>query len=351
MTRSSRMQIRNAVAITASATLAVAALIGGPAQADTFTPKNDPPTVQLTSVPGSASAMQPAAPRSTTTYTLSLTAGSQGTVANLKEVHMCWYNLATGSASNTCANASTDPINEFHMKWVEDGTLVTGGTFSVIGSNKYANNGSVADYSDGTALSMNIDFKFKISEAMAFSSDWAVHVWASDDQDQVTLEDGSVQVADYVSELNDVNYFGAVVTQRSAQAFGDLQGGGSFAIDNISTGSFQSNGASVITMEATDFTNGLNTVALSQMGTPLNGSGEAELRCNSGSTYDGGFAMSIGSDLIQGLHENVLTGGTGESTDNSFVHSCQLYFSGGASQANIQYSNTVTIGITDWWSW
>jgi hypothetical protein len=347
------MRFRHAVAITASATLAVAALIGGPAQADTFTPKNDPPTVLLTTVPGSSTGMQPAAPRSTSTYTLSLTVASQGTVANLKEVHMCWYNRdASPAASRTCSNATTDPTNEFHMKWVENGTLVTGGTFSVLGTNKYANNGSVADYQDGTALSMNIDFKFKISEAMAYSQDWAVHVWATDDQDQASIEDDNfVYEYDYVSYNNDVNYFGAVLTQRSSQAFGDLQGGASFSVENTSTGNFQSNGASVITMEATDFTNGLNTVALSQMGTPLNGSGEAELRCNDGATFDNQFAYSIGSDWITGIHANVLTQGTGESTDSSFVHSCNLYFAGGAPKANVQYSNTVTIGITDWFGW
>lgn len=317
------------------ATFLIASSTSG-AFADTFSPQNDPPTIAGLVVPN---ALAPAHPRSISTYTVSATVGSQATVANIKYVDICWYNKDSGTADSFCANASTDPINEFHMRWTENGDLQTGGPFSVTGNNNYANSGSSAEYGDGTGLTMDIHFKFKVSEAMHFGSNWSLHVWVTDDQDQTSQEDNAFNEW-FVDGLS-VTYFGQVSTARSAHSFGELRTGEYQLAENISSGTYRANGNSHLTIEATDFTYLTQTLSLQNYPPST---GFVSLRCNPGQIFnDGGSINVLGiADIYD--YSN-FAAGTGEGVGTPVEHSCRLDFGGGAQVANVAYSNTVTLAI------
>lgn len=299
--------------------------------ADTFTPENDPPTVTLVSYPTS---MQPANPRSTIDYTVSATIGSQGTLSNLSSVTMCFFEAGFGTQD--CTNAGSEPKYEFKMTWTQSSN-----SFSVTGSNNYRNSGSSTSYGDGTGLSMDIDFTFKISNAMIAGNSWNVYIEAIDDQGNDSADPAFSIWNDPLGTGITVEYFGAVTTSRSSQSFGQIGYLGSSTIDDISTGSLLANGLSTVSLTATDFTNGLNTIDLSAS-SPM--SGEVQMLCNSGSTFDDGIAYSIGNSAV-GIDNFLFSSGTGETADTSHKHSCDLTFGGGAPAANIQYSNTVTVSI------
>ena len=303
------------------------------ANADTFTPQNDAPVVDITSNPTS---MMPANPRSTQDYSVKATIGSQGTVANLKTVTMCWY--LYDEASEDCINAATNPKHEFMMTWTEATK-----SFAVTGNNNYRDAGSKTNYGDGTGLSLEIEFIFKISNAMLHSGDWALRVVAIDDQDQSSIDSLDLN-NDYDRYLLTVDYFGAVTTQRAAQDFGSLAFNGLQTISGIKTGDFIANGSSFLGIEATDFKYGSSgTVELS--GTyPL--PGEASLICSQGS-LGGVYVNPTNSYLDFGLFSE----GTGESAVTNLTHECTLKFGGGADVANVQYSNTVTITIGSDFDW
>lgn len=325
----SSTRARTRKALLAISMLAASAISLQPANADTFTPQNDPPVVTIVTVPNS---MQPAAPRSTTTYEVTVTVGSQGTVENLEWVKMCFYE---GLSDYHCANASTDPDTEFLMTWTE-----ATNSYAVTGSNNHLNSGSTSDYGDGSGLTMDITFKFKISQAMIHSTNWNVEIWAMDDQAQSSYDSVSLLLDDSRSGVT-VDYFGAVDTDRTSQAYGSLGYQGTSVVDNISTGAFFANGPSDISLSADNFTNGAATINLAS---GLPSSGEALLRCSPTNAFDGGSSAAITSTPTA-LNYFQFGGGTGEASDSSLVHSCELTYGGGATVANVLYSNTVTVAI------
>lgn len=309
----------------------ISSLLASGARADVFTPTNDPPTVENLVLP---EAMQPASPRSTAVYDLVATVGSQGTVANLKTVSMCWYK---GSASSSCDDAATDPKTQFKMIWTQSTN-----SFSVVGTNNYRNAGSSTTYGDGTALSMDVTFKFRISDAMLFGEDWNVKVSVVDQQDNSTPADPMFSSEIEASNLV-VLYFGAVSTQPSSKPFGALGFGESNDVTNVSTGQFRANSASDINISATDFTYLSNTIPLDTSNSSP-ASGYVAMDCNQGENFGDSPPVRVSSSP-QLLISNVFSSGTGESTDTTFPHSCRLVFGGGAAVANVLYTNTVTIGI------
>ena len=324
---------------TATAVLALFGLasIATPAIADTFTPLNDPPTVLSTGLfqGGTAtSSITPAHPRSTTVYTVSADVGSQGGLSNLDTVTMCLINgdnISYGvSGVADCSGAGTNPKNLFKMVWTQ-----ATDSFAVTGNNFYQNVSSVSNYGDGTALSATMEFKFKVSEAMLQGGSWIVRVEAVDDQGQVstTGEAGPITV----------NYFGAVTTQRVSQDFGSLLGNNVQTIDGIKTGEFIANGVSYLTLAATDFTYSTNTVAIQGNGGLAPAAGEVAFDCEAGATHTSS-GYRIGTTATS-FDWNLFSGGTGESANTTHQHSCFLLFGGGASVANVQYTNTVTVGI------
>lgn len=313
------------------------ASIATPALADTFTPLNDPPTVLNTALSQggtAASSMTPAHPRSTSVYTVSADIGSQGGLSNLDTVTMCFINgdnINYGvSGVADCSGAGTNPKNLFKMVWTQ-----ATDSFAVAGTNNYQNVSSVSNYGDGTALSATMDFNFKISEAMLQGGSWIVRIEAVDDQGQVstTGEAGPITV----------NYFGAVTTQRVAQGFGSLLGNNLQTIDGIKTGEFIANGVSYLSLAASDFTYSTHTVAIQANGGLAPGSGEVAFDCEAGATHSSS-GYRIGTTATS-IDWNLFSNGTGESANTSQLHSCFLLFGGGASVANVQYSNTVTVGI------
>lgn len=323
--------MRNRIVGIAAAFALISSQIVASAQADTFTPTNDPPTVENLIVPG---AMQPASPRSTANYEVVATVGSQGTVANLKTVTMCWYK---GSSDDTCADAATDPKTQFKMTWTQ-----ASNSFSVTGTNNYLNAGSSTTYGDGSGLTMDVTFKFKISEAMLFGEDWNVKVVVIDQQDNSTSNDPI-----FSSELSASNlvvlYFGSVKTQPSSKSFGSLKLSESSQVTNVSSGAFTANGLSDIDISATDFTYNSETIPLDAMNmTPA--SGYVAMDCNAGSSFGDNYNVRV-SSIAQIFIDDQFSDGTGEGTESALPHSCQLTYGGGAPVANVVYSNTVTVGI------
>lgn len=312
------------------------AFVALPAVADTFTPLSDPPTVEITNAP---TTMQPNYPSSDASYSVDATIGTQGTVENLDTVTMCFYRM---SGDNTCADAATDPKNEFKMVWTQSSN-----TFTVTGTNNYEDDGSAAT-GLSTDLSLSISFDFKISNAMDAGLDWEVKVFAVDDDGQ-----NSDQTVDMNYEFTDVEslisvyYWGEVTTDRAGLDFGNVAANQSADVDGASLGAFVANDSSYIYLDATDFSDGNgSTLSIDTIGSPM--LGEVTLSCEYGATeYSGSSPTYVGTTAYMPLASSLFSDGTGETPDSSQIHSCRLEYGGGATVAEVEYENTVTVAISN----
>lgn len=323
--------MRNKALVILAASALLAPAIALPAKADLLIPLNDPPTVANLKLP---TAIQPAYPRSTSAYSVIATVGSQGTVANLKTVSMCWYK---GSTSSTCEDAASNPDTQFQMIWTE-----ATNSFSITGTNDYRDAGSTTSYADGSGLTMDVEFKFRASGAMLFGDDWNVTVLAVDQQDQGTQND-PVFSSELTANGLVVLFFGSVRTQPASKSFGNIKKGESSKIENVSTGSFTANGLADISIEATDFKYSSSTIELDELNRNP-GTGKVSLTCNAGSSYSASNSILVGNSP-QLLITGEFGSGTLESTGTTQPHSCQLEYGGGAAVANVEYSNTLTVSI------
>jgi hypothetical protein len=256
-------------------------------------------------------------------------------LANLSTVTLCIFDAdaisPNGSGVTPCANAATDPKHIFEMVWTQSTD-----SFAVTGTNHYQNVSSVSNYGDGTALTATMNFKFKVSNAMMQGSNWVIRVEAVDDQAQVSATGELSPVA--------VDYFGAVTTQRTPTAFGDLLANGQSTRSGIASGAFLANGISYLTLEATDFANGSNTIAIDPNGAQWPPTGTVALDCEAAAVWNGANGVRVGTSATS-FDWGLFSSGTGETADSSHVHSCVLTFGGGATVARVEYTSTVTIGI------
>jgi hypothetical protein len=413
----------------ASALAMLVALTGPgllPASADQFTPLEDPPSIVVV---GSeiylgdddsidpddeaftaldSGAIIPAFPESTEIYNVFTELTTNGDLANVTEIRLCLYDSADpdfndeiagdqedkiaavcgirAGASTTgpltsapsawtdpeaAGTANFDPKKVFVIRWLadEDGEETPG--FRV------EQGGSTVNYEDAGSLftpsgqEATAKFAFKVSNAMQVSSAWKIRVAA----ESVTDIDERGTVGQSAQDLTagpfTVAYFGhmsAVAEEvRPAVDFGVVVPSTTSKETGIRTGHYTANDASNLTIRATDFTNGENTIGLADNGdfgnsnsdrsesvpegvTPLLNvtSGRAALDCAFTSTADLVADAGIFVQVQNRARIFAISGitATGEALrTNLSDHTCALSYSGGAPVANVPYSNTVVIGI------
>lgn len=343
-------------ALAAFAAVAAVISLTPSASADSFVPLPDPPTQEVLSAP---STMQPAYPNSTSVYTVAVAVGSQGTVANIDYIEMCWWKTSSGLSECTYDSTnSLDPRTQFKMTWynydAREGAdpAYADEWFSIAESydgggyfwtNHYENANSTSGYGDGTDSSMNIVFKFRVSNAMLAGNDWNVRVTAYDLNGSSTPQTHS-----NIS----VNYFGAVTQDRSSQDFGNLgSSNNNWIVEEIEDGDFVANGPSDLTYKATSFTYEVGGSVVSEIplatGTPTTSvpQGQAAVDCNPNWNWDENSAVRMSSSPYL-MRENVIgDSGTEWGQWFNFEHACRVIYPGGASVANVTYGNTFTVGI------
>lgn len=319
------------------------------AVADTFFALPDAPTLQVIATPNN---MQPAHPNSDAVYTATVAVGSQGSVSNITNVYMCWTKLndGGGSATNaTCFDGNWDARHEFEMQWTNwdyyegDNPEWADDWFDVYGGDFYANASSVSGYGDGTAGSMNMSFKFKVSEGMLKGNDWSMTIKVVDSEDQ--------SVSETITDKS-VLYFGAVASLPNQQNFGDVAGEDYSIREGSWDGAFIANAVSDLSYSIDPFVydNGVDAPSVLPLdgGNPgdMAGAGKVAVDCvtnYSWYTNSGEFRMT---EAPQTARTGEFMYGTGEYGDDpEFFHACALYFGGGAPVANETYYNTFTVGI------
>ena len=314
------------------------------AVADSFYAMPDVPTVELIAVPNN---FQPASPRSTATYTLTAAVGSQGSVDYIHRVYMCWTKPTDGWGDPTnadCYDANFDPRYEFLMIWQNDSQWdnFPDDWFFFGNDSNYANANSVSNYGNGTANSMNMNFKFHVSESMLMGTDWQV---------AVTAEDADGQSSTRTAAGKTTLYYGAVLEQPNTYNYGQLGAGQWTDSDIIDDGGFQANGASDLTYEtsAFEYNDGVNPsyvipVATGAVGTDP-AAGKVSLDCTVNDWFNVENATRITGTPVE-TRTNYYVGGVWEGGDwYDFAHTCRLTFGGGAPVANQNYNSTFTIGI------
>lgn len=310
---------------------ASAALVGGvmvgmaaPASADDYTPGNSTPTVNITAVPAT---MQPAAEGGSATYTVEADVGDADTLLDLNTVTLCLYR--TGVGDDTCA--TTDPQNTAKLVWTRatDTFAMTSGA-----STFWANDASVSNYV-ATAVSMSMDFKFKISEA-TLQGGWTAKVIAADGT--ATPEDTDAGIT--------TNYYGNVDTNRATQSFGTIASGGSALKENISDGTLQVNGSTDIFYAVANFTDGTTTATNMQatstdVAVPPTATKFA-YDCKDAVTFGESGAFRVAGTATE-IDSGVLSGGTAEGGSTATVASCRL--SSGGQLPVASYSAAVTVTV------
>ena len=319
------------IGVVASGAMIVAACfaaVAPSAQADdTFTPVNLPsvPTVAIQSVP---SPLQPAYPRSTTTYTVTATVSNADGFSAIDNVQMCWY-LDGG----VCDPTGSDPRSSFFMNY-----NVATDSFSVAGTNNYLNVSSSTTTLSST--SRDVNFSFKISDAMLASETWDVEVRAYNKD-----IDGNDQYGSDLATNKTVNYFGYATTGRTGVAFGSILEGSASSVTTPGNdyGSFIANDISSLSALSTDFTHTTggtvdDTLALTSISPPASGSVRFFLGDNRA-----GLIVSGTPGILYG-NTGIFEEGTGETPQN-LSSSAQVEYGGGAKFPGEQYSATVTIAI------
>ena len=310
-------------------------------EADTITPSPDPPSIapftltEATNPSSPISAVTPAYPRSTDTYTLSVPVDSAGGVPSLASVEMCWW---LESAAD-CDSSTPDPETTFEMTWELSGTPGNyTETFTVTDDAAVAHQdaGSTTDFAPGN-FRLTVDFTFKISSAMRHASSWNIRVTAIDSAGQSSeLTEGNYRV----------HYFASINTGRSSQTWGLVTMGRNITRDGIPTGEYTANSESRLTLAASDFTNGATTLPL--VASPA--ARELQMRCSLTDTYSQSNALTLvgggGPNQFGVQNHDVTVDLTPEIPQVLPQHSCRLsYPAGRATEPNDAYSNTITVGI------
>jgi hypothetical protein len=330
------------------------------AQADTFTPKADPPVVSISS---SALSIQPGPLGAT--YSVVANVASQGTMAHIAGVTLCLTDLpdvGTQNAITECASSTPDPIHAMVMTWTHATTAPdVAAAFAVVNANAAndigvawvpASGGTPASgqnpdkntYVDAgstalltaltpvplTALAADWTFTFNVSKAMFAGNAWRAIVVATDTEAQVS---NSAELGS-----NTVAYYGEVSTQRSnSHNFMTLAKDRFASSGPIKDGAFIANANSDISMSATDFTYENDPLDVITLSTSTPGAGQAKLAC--------GASNGITS-ASQTIHTDFATG-TGEVANDTNTSDCTLTYGGGTAtmHSGVPYSSTITTTI------
>ena len=250
---------------------------------------------------------------------------------------------------------------------------------------------------------LRVHFAFKPSHALAkASSGWVIRAAAQDQPKELDDEFGNGetftpqvsqifygQTEHTETELTHPNvsskdsfratwteigvaYYGAIVSERTGINYGNLAKGDE-VVKTTDAGRYIANSASKFFIDATDFVNGGDSLGLHAGAKDLIPEGEVALDCN----YDEDIDSSTGvaqrlrlsntpkilfsndtesiestvglvSETAPGDPEQSFTvhGQDPEEPSSSFM-SCSLKYGGGAANATLEYTNTVTISIAD----
>jgi hypothetical protein len=196
-------------------------------------------------------------------------------------------------------------------------------------------------------LILNLDFNFKVSNAMLQANDWEIKVLATDDNDQTSDEAIDPDfigtgVAGYAS----VYYWGESRSNREGLSFGSIAAEDSSVLTNQSLGSFVANGETVLRIAATDFVSANNDVIELSI-TAIPSPNTVAFHCQFGAVFSSDLSAVLLSDASPGdLASQLFAEGTGETADASLTHSCQLTYFGGAPRSGVLYSSDVTLYLS-----
>jgi hypothetical protein len=236
--------------------------------------------------------------------------------------------------------------------------LVEDHGFRILGDANHADAGSTSDLTEleADATEVRLSFRFRTSVGLrAGDETWAVRVVAIDANGNHSAGGDPEVLADTPWQRIGLTVaeFRAVI-RRSPVAFGALLPGGSITLAGVSSGSFLSNAPSALTITSTDFVydgsgdsgGGTSIITVrSEEGEPS--TGELTLDCNAGATFDAGASIRVGNapGADRFLERDLYAAGTGETPDDSRVHSCRMAYGGGASAIGRQHAGTIAISI------
>jgi len=304
-----------------------------------------------------------------------------GVEADLVEVTLCLFLIGSASGVTDCApvggvgatwgDERPDATSHLVMTWRPGRVVTAGGAepegedvgpvvvedhgFRILGDAQHADAGSTSDLIDldADAAAVRLSFRFRTSVGLrAGEETWAVRVVALDangnhsagGDPEVLVDTPWQRVGLTVAE------FRAVIS-RSPVAFGALLPGGSITLAGVSSGSFLSNAPSALTITSTDFVHdggggGTSVISVrSKEGEP--DTGELTLDCNAGATFDAAVSIRVGNSpgADRFLERDLYAAGTGETPDDSRVHSCRMAYGGGAAAIGRQHAGTIAISI------
>ena len=364
-----RQSSRSAVLSLVAALLVSSAVTVPRATADQFQPSGDPPVVgaPVLTVQGPDGAVDPDAPvtalqpaweTSTEAYHATVTVGTPSLTASLDQVVLCLYLPSVHDPDDDCdpsayssAESEPDPTSLFLMQWDraavpgEGGTWsANGGSFSVVGDNKYVETGSVTDFDDGTQISLTLSFGFQVSNAMRKANEWAVQVQAVDTGDRTD-----------VAALEDVAvaYFETVVTQRAVVDYGVLAVGAASVRDALPTGEYSANSRARLSIDVDGAFSTPGGGEGPPISIPLRGRGahgaptsnQIAVDCSPGATFSEADSVRLDGGAPQPLIPVVDR--SGEAAATLPVHSCRAEYGGGVGRANLPLTSTVTVTLAE----
>lgn len=300
-------------------------------------PSLQPPTI---------SPAGPADPRVDTVYEVSaqISVTEPVVLSALQGVSMCWWkadDVGVDKASTDCS--TLDPRYNFKMMWTESAATNDGsGGFAVATSadfptNQYQNVGSQVEVMEGVASydpnahSMTINFKFRVSSAMAQGDQWSVSVTATYD------EIGAPVTTTTTSDLS-VGHWSEIFTQKQSVDFGPVGPLGEKASPELNLGKYRANGTSRLTLQGSDYScvgDGCTTSLTLATTTPSGGS--VWLKC----TPKDGAEINV----TTGASQFLLLDPTGEEDATLPTFTCSLTYGGGASRALATYSGPISMNI------
>lgn len=338
--------------------ISVSPIASPSANADEFSSPVGPPSLtslSLDEVDGTFTQFEPAWTSSAKTYELTTTVEKPGGIAIGEDgngglqngIVFCLYlDVDADSEEDNCENSDNtgvnpdpDPQTAMIMTWnwdEEQETTEAADDFVVVDGdyNNYEDDGSSSNYTKEkeTAgdVSATVTFRFKVSNAMRESTDWAI---------KVTADDGIEENPVAVQRLENLRtaYYGSIRQNRPSVTYSSLEQGVD-GVDNISLGDYSANSSSNITFTASDFVREDNSnVTLDLAGNRI------DFDCSPTSTFDNGQKIDINSTSSFDFASVGLL--ASEDEEEIGKHSCQLEYKGGLSRSDKSFSNSVTVAI------
>ena len=311
------------------------------AVADEFEIEPGPPTltpITLSKNDGEIfDGVQPEWTSSSDRYNVETTIGLPGGHDDLEKMTMCWYLLDFQDCFDQ-SKIDSEPEIVFKATYAttRDGTEVTSESFRVVGDNNYDVSQASTNILEASIEAVNVlvSFSFTASNAMRSSSNWKIYL---------EVEDNRANTAAVSRDGVRVKYFSQMTTDRPTVNFGGVVKGGTSVENDIDSGLYTANAESRFFIEATDFVNSDAgaRIDLFESGTQL--VNQVQVKCERDSSFDSSSAQLVTTVASQ-------FGGSlspsSEDPEDPSNHSCAVVFpEGGATDPNLQYSNTFILSI------